>query len=298
MRPRRLAVVGWGRLGRACAAALHDAADLALAGVVRRAQRLGEPGGPPRGVACVAHVSELGAIDAALLCVPSEAATGAARELLQARMPLVECARFDGEALRRHHDEIVHLAQRHRVAAVVGAGWDPGLLAQLRSLFELLIPRGDTRVTRHVAVGMHHAPAAETLPGVRGALCSELHDPAGRRQRYVYVELARGTDFDLVRRRIESDPLYADEPTQVLPVDDIAGLQRCDHGVLIERLGKESGTAHDSLTLEARLDENAFSAQLMLDAARKMAPGSRGVLRYTPFGLVPLEAGSGCGSTR
>lgn len=37
MKPLRLAVIGWGRLGRACAAALQEAPDLMLAGVVRRA---------------------------------------------------------------------------------------------------------------------------------------------------------------------------------------------------------------------------------------------------------------------
>ncbi len=291
-------MVGWGRLGQACAAALRDTADLALAGVVRRAETVRAPGGPPRGVACVGHVSELGAIDAALLCVPSEAAAGAAHELLQARVPLVECARLDGEALQRHHEAIAHLAQRHRVAAVVGAGWEPGLLPQLRSLFELLIPDGDTRVTRHVAAGLHHTAVAETLPGVRGALCGELHGPGGDRQRYVYVELTRGTDFDLVRRRIEADPLYCDEPTQVLPVDDIDALQRCDHGVLVERLGKETGMAHASLILEARLDECAFSAQLMLDAARRIAADARGAFRHTPLGLLPIDAGPGLGGAR
>ena len=294
----RLAVMGWGRLGRACATALHDAPDLALAGVVRRAETLASPGGPPRGVVCVGHVSELGAIDAVLLCVPAAAAPGAARELLQARVPLVDCAGIEGDALLRHHEEIAHLALRHRVAAVLGAGWDPGLLPQLQRLFELLIPQGHSRVTRHVAAGLHHTAAAEGVPGVRAALASELPDAGGGRQRYVYVELARDADLDRVRQRIAADPLYADEPTQVLPVDDIAALAQEDHGVLIERLGENRGAPHASLILEARLDPAAFTAALMLDAARRIAGNPRGAWRYTPFGLLPLDAKGATGGAR
>ncbi|HSC00799.1 MAG TPA: hypothetical protein VLE45_12850, partial [Burkholderiaceae bacterium] len=75
--------------------------------------------------------------------------------LLQARVPIVECASFDDDALARHHQEIAHAASRHRVAAVVGAGWDPGLLPQLQRLFEQLIPKGRSHVSRHVAAAAH-----------------------------------------------------------------------------------------------------------------------------------------------
>lgn len=283
-------MIGWGRLGKACAEALHDAPELALAGIVRRADTLAAVSGSPvRGVSCVSHVSELEAIDAALLCIPSEAAPGVARELLQARVPLVECADLRDDALRAHHGEIAQLAKRHHVGAVVGAGWDPGLLPQLRRLFELLIPKGHSQVTRRVGAKLHHTAAAENVAGVRGALCSELHDPDGRARRYVYVELSRGGDLERVRQQIESDPLFADEPTQVLPVDDLAALEQENRGVMVERLGEGSGGPHASLILEARLDPVAFTARLMLDAARSLPPHARGAWRYTPCGLVPLD---------
>ncbi|HEX5684806.1 MAG TPA: hypothetical protein VFY73_12335 [Ideonella sp.] len=286
----RLAVIGWGRLGKACAEALRDAPELALAGIVRRADALGAASSSPiRGVPCVGHVSELEAIDAALLCVRSEAAPGVARELLQSRVRLVECADLADGALRAHHDEIAHLAKRYRVGAVVGAGWDPGLLPQLQRLFELLIPKGHSQVTRRVGTALHHTAAAENVAGVRGALCSELRDPDGGTHRYVYVELSRGGDLERVRQQIEGDPLFADEPTQVLPVDDLAALEQENRGVLVERLGDGVGGPHASLILEARLDPIAFTARLMLDAARSLSPHARGAWRYTPCGLVPLD---------
>ncbi len=236
----------------------------------------------------MSHVSELGTIDAALVCVPADALPGVVRELLQARVPVVECAALEGGALSAHHGEMAHLAERFRAKVVVGAGWDPGLLPQLQRLFELLIPKGHSQVTRHTATKLHHTAAAEGVEGVRGALCSELHDASGGAHRYVYVELARGADFERVRRRIEGDPLFADEPTDVLPVPDLRALEQENRGVLIERLGEGPAGPHPSLILEARLDPVSFTAHLMLDAARSLAAQKRGAWRYTPFGLVPL----------
>jgi len=286
----RLAVVGWGRLGQACAAALHDAQDLVLAGVVRRTDSLQAAGANAvRGTPCVAHVRDLGSVDGALLCVPGKAAPDTARELLQMRVPIVECASFEGRALREHHERIAHLAARHRVGAVVGAGWDPGVLQQLQHLFELLVPRGRTHVGQHLAAGLHHTAAAEGVPGVQGALGSEVRDPQTGAHRYVYVQLARGADFERVRCRIQADPLYADAPTEVLPVDDLASLEREQRGVLVERLGEGAGGPHPSLVLEARADPAAFCARLMLDAARALAAAPHRGWRYTPFGLVALS---------
>jgi len=233
-------------------------------------------------------VRDLGEVDAALLCVRTEAAPDAAQELLQMRVPIVECAGFEGHALREHHERIAHLAERYRVSAVVGAGWDPGVLPQLRRLFELLIPNGRTHEGRHLAPALHHTAAAEGVAGVQGALSSEVPDAAGGVQRIVYVQLARGADFERVRRQIEGDPLYADEPTQVLPVPDLAALETEQRGVLIERLQEGPAGAHASLLLEARVDDAAFSARLMLDAVRALAGLPHHAWRYTPSGLLPL----------
>jgi diaminopimelate dehydrogenase len=111
-----LAVVGWGRLGRACATALQDAQDLVLAGVVRRAASRETPAGRQApGAPCVSHVRDLGAVDVALLCVPAEAAPGAAQEMLQMRVARVRCAGPGGRALRDQREQTAHLPARHRV---------------------------------------------------------------------------------------------------------------------------------------------------------------------------------------
>jgi hypothetical protein len=54
-------------------------------------------------------------------------------------------------------------------------------------------------------------------------------------------------------------------------------------------MGEGPGGPHASLILEARFDPVAFSARLMIDAARALASHPRGAWRYTPAGLAPLD---------
>jgi diaminopimelate dehydrogenase len=99
MRPRRLAVIGLGKLGRACAEAIVATNHLRLAGLVRRAERLDM--GLPTGfgdVPVTAEISELDAVDAVLLCLPPQFVTTTAHDLLQQRIPIMECAKIRGEA--------------------------------------------------------------------------------------------------------------------------------------------------------------------------------------------------------
>ncbi|MGA7180777.1 MAG: Gfo/Idh/MocA family oxidoreductase [Thiobacillaceae bacterium] len=269
IRRLRIAIIGFGRLGRACAAGIHEWADLELAGIVRREESAREPLPEPfRDVRCVSHVSELERIDAALVCVPTDCASGVAGLLLQSGVPLVECASLEGDRFRAHRDEIDRLATHHRVPAVVGAGWVPGVARQVQRLFEILIPKGQTTVINRPGVSLHHSAAAEGMNGVKGALCSELRTAEGKLQRYLYLELNPGAELEQVKRAVESDPLFLGEETYVFELESIAALEEEGHGILIERRGMAGAGLHDTVLLEARFSTASFAAHIMLDAAR------------------------------
>lgn len=276
--PRRLqvAVVGLGRLGTACALALLDDPRLALAGVVRRPESPGRAPGRLQRAAVVGHVRELPEVDVALVCVPVQEATDVALALLQARVPVVECAALEGAALARHHATLDDAARRHRVSAVVGAGWNPGAWSAFAAAFERLIPHGQTVQQRHPAAALHHSPAAAAVAGVRAAFEAEVGG-----SRYVYVELERGASLDEVRERIASDPLFVGVPTQVFAVDDASGLEDREHqGIVLERLASAAAGRHASLLLEARFDLHDFAARAMLDAAGQVRGMPHGAHRY------------------
>jgi diaminopimelate dehydrogenase len=287
MRRLQLAIVGFGKLGRACAAAITAHSDLALVGVVRRPESEGALPAPWSGVRVATHVGELGKVDAALVCVPAGQTLGTARDLMQRGVPVVECAAFRGEDFAAHKGELDRIAQLRRVPAAVGAGWDPGALSLLHGWFTLLTPHGHTEVSYSPGLGLHHSTVAQAVQGVRAALATELSSPGGVRQRYVYVELEPGAERAQVEETLRADPLFQDMETLVFVVDSAARLEDAGHGVTLQRRGTAAGREHELLLLEGRFDPTALAAQVMVAAARAL-PGRA----YRAHSLFDLPLGS------
>lgn len=261
-----------------------------LAGVVRR------PASAPAAwlkAPVVTHVSELHEVDAALVCVPVDAALGTATGLLQSRIPVVECARLHGEAFFAHKSEIHRAALRHKVPAIVGAGCDPGALSLFRSQFALLAPRGHTDTRLHTGTSLHHTLAAAGIKGVKQALATELQTREGALQRYVYVELEPSADAADVESAIVNDPLFLDAETRVFQVPNIAALEETDRGVLLERRAAAGEASHAAFLLEARYDEAGLAARMMLAAARALPP-----LQAGAYSLLDLPPGALWGEQR
>lgn len=279
-----VAVIGFGRLGQACAHALLDDPALALAGVVRHVAPGQAPATLPgrlQGWPAVAHVSELGRLGAALVCVPAGAVLGVARELLQAHIPVVECAMFEGPALQAHHAALDDAAQHHRQRAVVAAGWDPGVLPLLRQAFDMLIPQGRTQLHRHPGLRLHHSAAVAEVPGVKQALVGDYRDGQGGTQHYVYAELAPGVPLAQVQGALAADPLFAGEQVQVFEVARLDALEgENGHGVVLERRSSSVHGPHQSLLLESRFDPVLMAARAMLDAVHSLPAQRPGAQPY------------------
>ncbi len=282
MRRQRLAVVGFGKLGSACVHALRECGDVELGGVVRRAGASGRLPAPLAAVPVATHLRDLGRIDAALLCVPPTAATAIARDALQLRVALIECAILEYAAAAAHYEAIATAARNHGVTAIVGAGWDPGMLPLLRQAFELLIPRGVTTTTTRPAVSLHHTEAVRSIKGVVDALVAEFHDAEQGLTRYVYAELAQGAAPAQVQAALDADPLFAGQRTLLFPVASVANLEQEGHGILLERRGTAARPgAHQNILFESRFDAATFAAQVMLDAARQLPELKPGLHRYS-----------------
>ena len=282
MKPLCLAVVGFGRVGKVCAEAVLDSKDLVLGAVVRRLDSLAQS--LPEAfckIPVVSHVAQVQTVEGALLCVPPQHVLDAAHECLQHGIPIVESSVLHGEAFQAHRDAIHRVVLRHKVPAIVGAGWDPGALSLFRSLFALLAPEGYTETSHRVGVSLHHTAMAQQIAGVKEALCTEQRATNGRRQRYVYVELEQGVDADRVSDTIRADPLFLGDETLVFPVGSIAALEQEGRGVLLERRGSPGRLGHQQFLLEARFDESLLTAHMMLAAARalpQLKPGAHSLL--------------------
>lgn len=243
---------------------------LELAGIIRREDQLDEKlPSAFAGVSVASHISELRNVDAAVVCVPTLQVLEVARDLLQHRIPVVECATLHGEAFQRHKQELDRLAIHHETSAIVGAGWDPGVLSLFRGLLSILIPKGYTETSHHPVVGLHHSTVAQTIAGVKKALSTELPAAQGKKQRYLYVELEEGAVFEEVEKAIVRDPLFVDEETVVFPIDSIAEFEEEGAGILVER-HEDPTCGHQVFLLEARFSETVLAARMMIAAARAL----------------------------
>jgi diaminopimelate dehydrogenase len=291
---RRLAIIGLGRVGRACGEAIAATEDFLVAGIVRRPQSLGEPlPATLRAVPVAPHASELGRCDAALICLPAGLVREAAVDLLQHGIPILEAAVLPSASYPAHAEAIGRAALRRKVAAIIGAGWNPGALSLFRGLFAVLCPQGHSELRDRPGVSLHHTLAARAIAGVRDALCTELRTGAGGMQRYVYLELEPGADLPRVTQAIEADPLFLDQETLALPVDSVAALEDEGHGVVLERWGSAGGKAHQRFLLEGRFDYPSVTAQVMVAAARALpglAPGAHSLSDLPPAALLRADS--------
>ncbi|MBI3355700.1 MAG: diaminopimelate dehydrogenase [Nitrospirae bacterium] len=288
MKPLRLAIVGFGRVGQVCAELISLSHDLGLAAIVRRAASAG--GKLPetlRSIPVTIHIGQARDVDAALICVPTNVVREAASQILQHGIPIVDCATLHGEALHTHKDTIRKMALHHGVPAIVGAGWDPGALSVFRSWFALLTPGGSTETQHHAGTSLRHTTMARSVRGVEDALCAEVRANDGRVQRYVYVELEKGADVDKITQAIRADPLFLGEDTQVFPVENLAELEQEGRGVVLDRRGSPGRFGHQHLLLEARFDETVLTARIMLAAARALLQLEPGAYALTE---IPLSA--------
>ncbi len=287
-KPLRVVVVGFGRVGQGCAELISLSHDLRLAAIVRRAASAG--GKLPealRAVPVTTHIGQAGDVDAALICVPTNAVVETASRILQHGIPIVDCATLHGEALQAHKDAIHKMATRHGSPAIVGAGWDPGALSVFRSWFAMLAPGGTTETRHHTGISLRHATMARSVVGVKDALCAEVRAADGKLQRYVYVELERGANVDRVTESIRADPLFLGEDMQVFPVDSLEELEQEGCGVVLDRRGPPGRLSHHHFLLEARFDESVLTAQVMLAAARSLPQLDPGAYALTE---IPLSA--------
>ncbi|MDH5195199.1 MAG: diaminopimelate dehydrogenase [Nitrospira sp.] len=219
--------------------------------------------------------------------MPTNAVMEAASQILQHGIPIVDCAILHGESFHAYKEAIHKLAFHHNAPAVVGAGWDPGALSVFRSWLALLTPGGVTETTHRPGITLRHTVMAKNVVGVKDALCTEVRAADGRLQRYVYVELEKGVNADLVAQAIRADPLLLGEETQVFPLESLASLEQEGRGVVLDRRGSSQRLGRRHFVLEGRFDEAVVTAEVMLAAARALPDLDPGAYSLAD---IPLSA--------
>ncbi len=271
----KIAVVGYGNIGRFALEAVQAAPDMELAGVVRRSVGHDQPAELDN-VLVVEDIDELGHVDVALLCTPTRLVPNYAKTILAQGINTVDSYDIHGK-LADLRNELAEVGKAHGAVAVISAGWDPGTDSLVRAMLELMAPKGVTYTNYGPGMSMGHSVAVKAIEGVVNALSITIPIGTGLHRRLVYVQLKPGFDFEKMEKTIKEDPYFVNDETHVVAVEDVQTLIDMGHGVSMERKGVSGFTHNQLFNWEMRINNPALTAQIMVASARagmKQRPGA------------------------
>ena len=272
----KVAILGYGNIGKYAEEAVMSAPDMALAGIYH-------------------HRDDLEAItaDVVLLCTPTRAVEQFASFFAQRGICTVDSFDIHNQiyALRSH---LMPVCVANKCVSVISAGWDPGSDSMVRALLLALAPKGITYTNFGPGRSMGHSVAAKAIDGVKDALSMTIPLGTGVHRRMVYVELEEGADFKAVEAAILADDYFAHDETHVIAVPDVDALNNVAHGVNLVRSGVSGATHNQRFEFNMIINNPALTAQMMVSSARaayrmqqRGQYGAKTMIELAPIDLLP-----------
>jgi diaminopimelate dehydrogenase len=273
----RIAVVGYGNIGKHAVEAIQESPDMQLAGIVRRHNSVASMVSGLAGIPVVSDIKELEKTDVALLCGPTRTVPETAEQYIAQGINTVDSFDIHGEALWALRRQLDRAGKKHGTVSVISAGWDPGSDSVVRTLMEAMAPKGITYTNFGPGMSMGHTVAAKSKEGVKNALSMTIPAGTGVHRRMVYVELDDNADFSNVEKAIKTDAYFAKDQTVVTQVESVDALLDMGHGVLMERKGVSGVTQNQMFEFRIKINNPALTAQIMVACARatlRQQPGA------------------------
>ncbi|MBI6527671.1 diaminopimelate dehydrogenase [Proteus vulgaris] len=280
----KVAIVGYGNIGRFALEAVQAAQDFELMGVVRR--DINNIPEELQNITVTNDIKTLGNVDVALLCSPTRAIKELAKSILSLGINTVDSFDVHSEivSLKTELDEV---AKKHDRVAVISAGWDPGSDSIVRTLMLAMAPKGITYTNFGPGMSMGHSVAAKAIEGVKDALSMTIPLGTGVHRRMVYVELEAGVDFNQVEQAIKADSYFSSDETHVKQVDCVDSLKDVGHGVHMTHKGVSGKTHNQLFEYSMRINNPALTSQFMVSAARASMKQRAGA--YTVIEIPPVD---------
>ena len=309
----RIAIVGYGNLGRGVESAIAQNADMELVAMfTRRDPSTVKLQKSPAPVCAYDDLPQWqGKIDVMILC------GGSATDLVE-QSPYVAqwfniIDSYDNHSqIPEYFAKIDEVAQKNATVALISVGWDPGLLSVQRMYNTCILPQGQTYTFWGKGVSQGHSDAVRRVQSVLDArqytipIDSALEQvrqgenpqlsPGQRHRRECFVVAEAGADLEKISQEIKSMPGYFVEYETTV------------HFISAQELAEEHGdlphggrVIHSALTgfdLEHKqrvefaiaLDSNPeFTASVIVAHARAVqrlsAQGQKGA--FTIFDIAP-----------
>lgn len=287
----KVAIVGYGNIGRFSLEAAQAAEDFEVVGVVRRDASKRED--IPADIPVVASIQDLlkdgKTVDVAILATPTREVEKHAKEILALGINTVDSFDIHGQipALRKSLGEA---AKKSNTVAVIAAGWDPGSDSVVRTLLEAIAPKGITYTNFGPGMSMGHTVAVKSKEGVKEALSMTIPLGTGIHRRMVYVELLPGYKIEDVAAAVKADPYFASDETHVFAVESVDALKDMGHGVHMERKGVSGKTQSQRFSFDMAINNPALTAQILVACARaaeRLQPGAYTMIEIPVIDLLP-----------
>ena len=288
--PIRIAITGYGNLGRGAEAAISQSPDLELVAVVtRRDPATVTPANPETPVVHLDDVADLQVLVDVMLCC------GGSKEDLPVQGPLLASMfnivdSYDTHArIPEYFASVDAPARDNNTTAVISTGWDPGLFSINRLIGEAILPEGATYSFWGRGLSQGHSDAVRRVDGVAAGVqyTNPTSDAVARARsgerpelttrekhtRHCFVVLTDGADADEVEQAIVTMPDYfVDYDTTVTFID--ADTLAAEHdamphgGVVIRSASTADGHDH-TMQFSLELGHNpSFTAGVVVAYAR------------------------------
>lgn len=285
----KVAIVGYGNIGKFALEAVEAAPDMECAGVVRRS-------GSADGIAelqnykVVSDIRDLGKVDVAILATPSRKVQENALKYLDMGINTVDSFDIHSQICDLR-STLAPVAKANGAVSIISAGWDPGSDSIVRALMQGLAPKGITYTNFGPGRSMGHSVAAKAVEGVKDALSLTIPVGTGLHRRMVYVELEPGADFKRVEAAIKADPYFSSDETHVTAVESVDELNDVGHGVNLVRKGVSGQTHNQLLEFNMRINNPALTAQVLVMVARATMKQQPGCYTMIEIPVIDMLAG-------
>lgn len=262
----KVAVVGYGNVGRFALEALEAAPDMEIAGIVRRN---GDENCPLELTKyhVVSDIRDLGTVNVAILACPTRSCPEYAKQILPLGINTVDS--FDiHTSIMDYRNELMPINKATNTVSVIAAGWDPGSDSIVRTLMQSLAPKGLSYTNFGPGMSMGHSVCVRSKKGVRNALSVTIPLGEGIHRRMVYVELEDGYTLEQITKEIKADPYFANDETHVFAVDSVDAVRDMGHGVNLVRKGVSGKTQNQRFEFNMNINNPALTGQVLVNVAR------------------------------
>lgn len=286
----RVAIAGYGNLGRGVEAALAQNPDMRLVGVFSRRDPVSvsllDSSVPVYAMSDVEQYQD--EVDVMILCGGSKSDLPEQGPYLAQFFNTVDS--FDTHAkVPEYYAALDQSARDAGRVAMLSVGWDPGLFSLNRLFGEAILPEGETYTFWGKGLSQGHSDAVRRVPGVKSAVQYTLPSEEAmarvrsgeqpelstreKHTRECFVVLDDGADAEIVRDSIVTMPDYfADYDTVVNFIDQVTFEQEhssMPHGGFVIRSGHTGVASKQTIEYSLALGSNPeFTSSVLVAYAR------------------------------